>query len=86
MSKIPEPTTAEMFGARLKEARRRKHRFANRMADAIGVEHETYRTWERGEREPNLDALNKIAAELNVSLDYLVSGALPAFGQGRRAG
>jgi transcriptional regulator with XRE-family HTH domain len=46
-------------------------------ADKIGVEHERYRMWERGDREPDLTHLVKIAIALQTSLDFLLLGKTP---------
>lgn len=43
-------------------------------AAAIGIESERYRMWERGDREPDITHLVKIAAQLDVSLDFLLRG------------
>lgn len=71
------------FALRLRTARAQKFPSAKAFADALGVEHETYRTWERGDREPNISAICKIARTLDISLDYLVLGDFPALKQRR---
>lgn len=52
---------------------------AAKFAKAIGVEDETYRTWERGIREPAIPNICKIARKLDISLDYLILGDLPSY-------
>lgn len=43
-------------------------------AKALGVEPERYRKYERGEREPPLWLLHRIATMTGFSLDFLISG------------
>ena len=43
-------------------------------AAAIGIESERYRMWERGDREPDITHLVKIASQLGISLDFLLRG------------
>ena len=71
------------FALRLKNARETKHPTARAFAVRLGFEDETYRSWERGDREPNIQAICKIARELNVSLDYLILGDLPSISHRR---
>ena len=75
--KMPSKETMA-FAHRLEDARASKYKTAAAFARTIGVEDETYRTWERGEREPHIAAICKIARALDVSLDYLILGDLPA--------
>lgn len=78
MGKRPAPPERIAFAKRLRDARERKHEYASGMADAMGIERERYRMWERGDREPDIVHFIKIAKELNVSLDYLIIGRLPS--------
>ena len=50
-------------------------------AKRLGVEGETYRRWERGETEPSLAALARIAEEFDTSLDVLICGEHKPQGQ-----
>jgi transcriptional regulator with XRE-family HTH domain len=43
-------------------------------ADALGVEHETYRQWERGNSRPKFEDLIKIRRHTQQSLDWLIAG------------
>ncbi len=47
---------------------------AKEVADALDIEVETYRRYERGETDPNLATLLKIRKLTGQSLDVLVSG------------
>lgn len=64
----------EAFAARLKAARLSDGKFPNKidLARAIGQEGETYNRYERGEVEPNIATLRRIAKELRITVDYLV--------------
>lgn len=73
-----KPPARVAFATNLKTARRRRHRYQKDMAKALGIEPERYRTWERAEREPDITNLAKIAVELDVSLDFLICGIIPA--------
>lgn len=43
-------------------------------ADVLGVEHETYRQWERGKSRPKFEHLIKIRQHTQQSLDWLIAG------------
>jgi transcriptional regulator with XRE-family HTH domain len=43
-------------------------------AKAVGLQSETYRTYETGDRQPKFHVLAKIAEKLNKSLDFLILG------------
>ena len=81
MARTHKLTPREGFAQRLRLARQQKYDHAYQLAQVVGLEAETYRRYERGETEPDIRALGKIARALNVSLDYLVFGDLPALQQ-----
>ncbi len=58
-------------------ARQEQYDSAKAFAEDIKKEAETYRMWERGDREPDIPDLIKIARKLNRSLDFLILGHLP---------
>jgi transcriptional regulator with XRE-family HTH domain len=63
------------FAERLRAARvTAGHATQKDMADALKVEHERYRMWERGDREPDITNLVNIANTLKISLDFLLLG------------
>jgi transcriptional regulator with XRE-family HTH domain len=79
------PGAREFFSAQLRAARLTAgFQHQNELADAIGVEHETYRRWERGETEPGIANLRKLALKLQRSLDDLV-GVHPGRDSGEAA-
>ena len=64
------------FSERLKVARL-KAGFATRraFADSLGIQAPTYRTYERGERQPDFETLCAIAEATSTSLDHLIRGS-----------
>ena len=57
---------------RLKEVRLLNKMTQQNVADEIGCSLKVYSNYERGEREPSIETLKKIAKLFNVSIDYLV--------------
>lgn len=57
---------------RLKEVRLLNKMTQQNVADKIGCSLKVYSNYERGEREPSIETLKKIATLFNVSIDYLV--------------
>lgn len=64
--------TANIFGPRLKEARKAAGFTQQAAADAFGIQLRGYCRWEAGENEPSLVTLAAIARTFNVSVDYLL--------------
>ncbi len=77
MTKKMLPKARADFALRLRMAREADYPTAKSFAGAIGVEDETYRMWERGDREPDITNMVKIASKLRISLDFLIMGDLP---------
>ena len=64
-----------LFAERLRAARiTRGFEHQKDLADKLGIEHERYRMWERGDREPDITYLVRISEELKISLDWLLLG------------
>ena len=59
------------LGERIKKARKGKETQAE-LAEQIGVHEMTIRRWEAGERYPDADMLQKLAAALGTSVSYLM--------------
>ncbi len=54
-------------------ALRREHKLTQKaMAEALGLSRQTVSNWEKGEIEPNIGYLTRIAAYFGVSTDYLL--------------
>lgn len=68
---------SEKVGARLKELREAKGMGTKSFAEQLGMEQGSYAAWERGDRSPNMEALNALATALDVSADYLLTGHKP---------
>lgn len=59
----------------LKELRQKNNVTAKTVAEAVGILPDTYRSYETGRREPNLNTLVLIADYFNVTTDYLLGRA-----------
>ena len=57
---------------RLKELRREKGVSVNELAAMLGRAESTFRTWEIGKSNPDVDALLALADYFNCSVDYLL--------------
>ena len=60
------------FGEKLKKLRESNVKLQQDMALLLDISIRQYQRYEKGEQEPNIDTLIKIADFYNVSLDYLV--------------
>lgn len=61
-----------VFASRLKSIREKKHLKRYVLSERCGLHLDAIRRYEQGEATPALDALESIADELGVSIDYLV--------------
>lgn len=61
----------ELFGARLKAARKRANKNQQELADALFIQRATVTAWETGRNFPSLDNLSSLCAVLRVDLGYL---------------
>ena len=61
-----------MFASILKELRKSQKYTQDQIADALSVPVRTYGSWERGERQPDIETLIKIADFYQVTADYLL--------------
>lgn len=57
---------------RLKELRKSKGMQQQEAAKELNIPGSTYAGYERGEREPRIDVLIKLADYFDVSVDYLI--------------
>lgn len=60
------------FGERLRSLREEKKITQKELAKLFKIAESTVSMYERGEREPNFEIVNKIANFFNVSADYLL--------------
>ena len=63
----------EEFGQKLREIRTAKGYTQQALAEKLYVTRQTVSRWESGKRYPDLETLKKISAELEVSVDELLS-------------
>lgn len=61
-----------MFPERLREARKAKNLSQKKMASLLFLSQQAYAKYEVGTAKPNSETLAKIAAALDVSVDYLL--------------
>ena len=57
---------------RLKELRESKRLTQKEVAEIIGYSEISYARYEKGEREPDISTLCKLAEYFNVTVDYLI--------------
>ena len=60
------------FGLRLKQLRERKRLSQIELANILEVSNGSISKWERNERQPDYETLEKIADFFNTSIDYLL--------------
>ena len=60
------------FGERLRELRTEKQLSQSEFAKQVRLTKSAVNMYERGEREPSFEVLEKIADYFNVDLDYLL--------------
>lgn len=66
-----------MIGETLKALRKQKGVTAKTVADDLNILPDTYRNYEVGRREPNLETLKAISDYFGVSADYLIGKDVP---------
>jgi transcriptional regulator with XRE-family HTH domain len=59
------------FGDILKELRQEKNLTHKQLAETTGIGKSTIGSWERGEKQPTLEALKTLAKFFGVTIDYL---------------
>ena len=69
-----QESTAIIFGKRLQEFRKELKLTQKQMSEKLFVAESTYANWEQGRREPSLGLLVRLAQELGVTTDYLLTG------------
>ncbi len=72
-----DPTRAERIGTRLRAARVNRDATLAEVSGETGISVSTLSRLEAGKRQPNLDLLIPLASALEVTLDDLVSDAVP---------
>ncbi len=73
MSESRHAQIMKTFGDRLRKAREKAgYASAQKFAGVLGLEPHTYRKYERGDAEPNLDVLTRICELLDVTPNHLL--------------
>ena len=67
--------SGNIFGSKLKELRLEKGLTQRALGEALGFCNQTISFWESGQREPDLDALVKVAKYFDISVDYLLGNS-----------
>ena len=62
----------KVFGSNLKRMRKQKRISQQRFAESVGVSQRTVSHYERGESQPTLECLCRIADSLETSVDELL--------------
>ena len=67
------------IGIKIKEIRTKKGLLQKQVAEAAGLHPANYNKMEKGEREPSVDALNRIAKLFNITVDQIINyeGEIP---------
>ena len=75
------------FANKLRSARLRKYRSAQKFAEKMGLHPHAYRKYERGEAEPNFETLVRLCEDLEITPnDLLPEAASPASGRPSASG
>lgn len=64
-----------MFGLRLRALRNEKKLTQDELGKLLNVSGKTIGTWERDPRQPNIEAINKLASIFDVTTDYLLGNS-----------
>jgi transcriptional regulator with XRE-family HTH domain len=75
---------AETMGDRIRGIRARKRMTQAGLAHMVGISPTAMNAIEGGDVDPRVSRIEKIAAALGVSLDYLVTGKQPAARRSRQ--
>ncbi|WP_438838960.1 helix-turn-helix domain-containing protein [Streptococcus pluranimalium] len=60
------------FASRLKELRKKRGLTQRQIADELSINRVTYTNWEKGNREPSLENVVRLAKLFGVTTDYLL--------------
>jgi transcriptional regulator with XRE-family HTH domain len=63
-----------MLADRLKQLRNRKRKNQEDIAKILGITRQAYGHYENGNRQPDYEALKKLADYYEVSIDFLLTG------------
>lgn len=63
-----------MFSERLQKLRKMLHLSQEEISTQIGISYRAYTSYERGDRKPSIDFLEKLVKVYNVNLNWLIAG------------
>ena len=63
-----------MFAERLQKLRKRLQLSQDEIATQIGISYRAYSSYERGDRKPPIEFLEKLIVKYNMNLNYLIAG------------
>ena len=63
-----------MFGERLQKVRKQLQLSQEDISTQIGISYRAYSSYEREDRKPPIDFLEKLAIQYNINLNYLIAG------------
>ena len=63
-----------MFGERLQSVQKKMQLSQEDISTQIGISYRAYSSYERGDRKPPIDFLEKLATQFNINLNYLIAG------------
>lgn len=64
----------KMFGERLQKIRKKLQLSQEDISTQIGISYRAYSSYEREDRKPPIDFLEKLACQYNINLNYLIAG------------
>ena len=62
-----------MLGKRLQIARKKLQLSQENMASQIGISYRAYTSYERGDRNPSIEFLEKLVTKFNINLNWLIA-------------
>ena len=63
-----------MYDKRLQQMRKKLNLTQNEIASQIGISYRAYSSYERGDRNPPLECLEKLAILYNLNLNWIIAG------------
>lgn len=62
-----------MYGEKLQQARKKLNLTQSEIAAQIGISYRAYSSYERGDRNPPLECLEKLAIMHNINLNWIIA-------------
>ncbi len=64
------------LGERIQKARKNKGYSQETLANLFGISRQAIQKWEKGENEPSIDSVKRLAQLLDVDFTYLLTGEI----------